>query len=69
MHSGLVIKDGTENLLLVIPGDPSLLKLNILSELYTSPLGRHLGYHKLLALVGTRFWWPHLKKSVQEFWR
>ena len=67
LHSGLVMKDGTENLLLVIPADASQLKQNVLSELHASPLGGDLGYLKFLALVNIRFGWLHFNQSVQEF--
>ena len=52
---------------LFIHGNASGLCQKVLEKLYTSPLGGHLGYCKLLGLIHTHFWWLHLTALVQEF--
>ena len=53
----------------VIPGDATELKAMILRELHASPLGGHLGRHKLHKLVASRFFWPRMDAEIRDFCR
>lgn len=53
-------------LALVVPDDEQL-RLDILSELHSTPLGGHLGVAKLIGLVTIRFWWKSLYSDVKKF--
>ena len=49
-----------------IPADQHI-RLNILKEFHDAPVAGHLGFHKTLAAVASRFWWPHMSRSVKAY--
>ena len=51
---------------LCIPADRHI-RLDILREFHDAPVAGHLGFHKTLAAVASRFWWPHMSRSVKAY--
>jgi len=51
---------------LCVPNDQAL-RLAILWEFHDAPVVGHLGFHKTLALVASRFWWPHMSRTVKAY--
>ncbi len=43
------------------------LRVQVLRELHTTPLGSHFGRYKILALVCRSVWWSGLPAAVKEF--
>lgn len=39
----------------------------VLSEMHSSPVGGHFGFHKTLARLRSDFFWEGMRKSVQKF--
>ena len=51
---------------LAIPKDNSL-RARLLREQHDAPYSGHLGHNKTLASVASRYWWPHLSRSVRAY--
>ena len=51
---------------LCIPADQNL-RLELLKEFHDTPVAGHLGFHKTLAALASRFWWPHMSRSVKAY--
>ncbi|WIA44486.1 hypothetical protein OEZ86_007230 [Tetradesmus obliquus] len=62
-HGGLWYMPGER---LAIPRDASLKQL-ILEELHDCPSAGHLGVTKTLQRVASRFWWPHMTRTVRHY--
>ena len=51
---------------LCIPNDQPL-RLELLKEFHDAPVAGHLGFHKTLAALSSRFWWPHMSRAVKAY--
>jgi len=48
---------------------PACLRNQILKDCHESPLAGHMGTHKTLALVGSKFWWRNWRQDVTQYIR
>ncbi len=60
-HTG---KDVEDDWLLVIPREK---QSEILSMLHNSQYAGHPGMSRMTLTIGSRFYWPHLKKDIENW--
>lgn len=48
-------------------GSTSNIKSIMLKEFHESPVGGHAGVQRTYIRLSTNFYWPGMKKDVQEF--
>jgi RNase H-like domain found in reverse transcriptase/Reverse transcriptase (RNA-dependent DNA polymerase)/Integrase zinc binding domain/Retroviral aspartyl protease/Chromo (CHRromatin Organisation MOdifier) domain/DNA N-6-adenine-methyltransferase (Dam) len=46
---------------------PRSLATQLLREYHDSPAGGHLGFSKTIAALTSKFWWPHMSRSVRAY--
>jgi transposase InsO family protein len=46
---------------------PSSLQIEIITEHHSNPLSGHFSWSRTVELISRQFWWPKLRKSVQDF--
>ena len=46
---------------------PSLLRTKILQSFHDSPLGGHQGIHKTMDKLKRYYWWPNMRKDVENY--
>ena len=51
---------------LFVPNIPKI-KLPILNEVHKSPYSIHLGYKKMIIMLGKYYFWPNMKNEVVEY--
>jgi transposase InsO family protein len=51
-----------------IPEDAAL-RANLLMRNHDDPMGGHYGVDKTVAVLKTKYWWPHVKRDVSEYIR
>ena len=49
-----------------IPEDAAL-RANLLMRNHDDPIGGHYGVDKTVAVLKTKYWWPHVKRDVSEY--
>ena len=50
----------------IVPNDREL-RSKLLREVHDAPTGGHLGMEKTLSRLGKLFWWPGIRREVQEY--
>ncbi|CAF4181026.1 unnamed protein product, partial [Rotaria magnacalcarata] len=50
-----------------VPFLPKSLISSVLHTYHDHPLSGHFGVHRTLARISTQFWWPNMRRSVQNY--
>ena len=48
---------------------PDCLKKQVLKDCHDSPMAGHMGTHKTMALIGSKFWWRNWRQDVTQYIR
>lgn len=46
---------------------PSSLQIEIITEHHSNPLSGHFSWSRTAELISRQFWWPKMRKSIQDF--
>ena len=46
---------------------PSSLQIEIITEHHSNPVSGHFSWSRTVELISRQFWWPKIRKSVQDF--
>ncbi|GLC38245.1 hypothetical protein PLESTM_000703600 [Pleodorina starrii] len=51
---------------IAVPNDPALRR-RLLHEFHDAAYSGHPGFHRTLTAISTRYWWPHMSRTVRTY--